>query len=252
MDSVSKIGDRIRRLREERKLTQQALADALHVKRETINMWENGLRDLKTGSIIALSDFFNVSSDYLLGRVDFRSEDIDVQSICKKTGLSGEAVESLIELQNNDVIYFYDNENGEAEPMFPDWIDRKEYAFKVINCLLSWPLLDDVISLSEELHDRLKGQTIPLPTQKDAQARKEFTKLKEAAKSAGMEQLVLHPIEYDDFKNFEVNDRVRVIADRLYRLVKYGTVVAPDGKLYHNDTLAFEIAMVEALKNGKA
>lgn len=112
MDSVSKIGERIRSLREEKGFTQQGLADSLHVKRETINMWENGFRDLKTGSVVLLADFFDVSADYLLGRTDCKSPDMDMQAVCKKTGLWPDAVDKLIAIQKEDknIIYGTDLE----------------------------------------------------------------------------------------------------------------------------------------------
>lgn len=250
MDTVAKIGDRIRTLREGKGMTQQALADALHVKRETINMWENGFRDLKTGAIVSLADFFNVSSDFLLGRVNFKSSDIDTQSICKKTGLSGDAVEALVEMNTQDDIYTADIGNGEIEPLFEDWPQRKEAVFEVINFLLSWPLLEDVIFLSEELSDRLRGQAIPIPA-KNTSSQKLFEELRYEAQKRGMQDLLLHPLEYDDLKKYEVDERMRIIGDRLYRLLKYGTVWTPNGNLYQNDTVAFELAMWRA-KNDKA
>ncbi len=94
------IGERIRALRESKGLSQQAVAEALQIKRESINSWENGLRDLKTASIVALADYFDVSTDYLLGRTECQSPDIDVQAICKKTGLSSSAVQRLIGIKN--------------------------------------------------------------------------------------------------------------------------------------------------------
>lgn len=99
MENGTKIGERIKILREASGTTQQALADALHVKRETINMWENGGRDLKTGSICDLANYFDVSADYLLGRSNCKSADIPVQSICKMTGLSEDAINILMECQ---------------------------------------------------------------------------------------------------------------------------------------------------------
>jgi len=101
MNSVAKIGERIKTLREEKGFTQQTLADALHLKRETINMWENGFRDLKTGSIIALADFFDVSADYILGRTDNRTLDTSIQSACEVTGLTEHAIAILNKAQRN-------------------------------------------------------------------------------------------------------------------------------------------------------
>lgn len=59
------IGERIRKLREEKGLTQQQLAKKMYVKRETVNQWENETRDLKTGYTISLADFFGVTCDYI-------------------------------------------------------------------------------------------------------------------------------------------------------------------------------------------
>lgn len=61
------IGDRIKKLRERKGISQQQLADILRVGRETVARWENGTRDLKTAAIIDLAKYFNVTSDYLLG-----------------------------------------------------------------------------------------------------------------------------------------------------------------------------------------
>ena len=66
MEGSNKIGQRIKELREKKGLTQQQLANELHVKRETVNLWENGFRDLKTGYTIALAEYFKVDCDYLL------------------------------------------------------------------------------------------------------------------------------------------------------------------------------------------
>lgn len=101
----TKIGDRIKFLRESRGLTQQALSDALNVTRSSVNMWEIGSRDLKTDTIIALSDFFGVTSDFLLCRTDCSSVDEDLQSACKTTGLSENLVKQFISIRDFDDEY---------------------------------------------------------------------------------------------------------------------------------------------------
>jgi len=66
------IGEIIRQLRIENKETQKHLANELGVKRETVNQWENGARDLKTQCIINLAKHFNISADYLLGLTNIK------------------------------------------------------------------------------------------------------------------------------------------------------------------------------------
>jgi ribosomal silencing factor RsfS len=46
--------------------------------------------------IEAICDYFNVSADYILGRTDTQNPDMDIRSICEKTGLSENLVGSLL------------------------------------------------------------------------------------------------------------------------------------------------------------
>ena len=62
------IGEIIKELRIEFKLSQQALAKIIGVSQKAIDFWERGVNEPKASYIIKLADFFNVSTDYLLGR----------------------------------------------------------------------------------------------------------------------------------------------------------------------------------------
>lgn len=84
------IGGRIQKLRTDKNLTQAELGKELGVKRETINQWESGTRDLKTDYTIKLSVFFNVSCDYILRGI--KSENVDIHN---RIGLSDESIEFL-------------------------------------------------------------------------------------------------------------------------------------------------------------
>lgn len=59
--------NRLKKLRQEKKLTQQELADKLGVTKRTIIAWENGERDIKSEKAQQLADYFGVSVGYLLG-----------------------------------------------------------------------------------------------------------------------------------------------------------------------------------------
>lgn len=54
-------------LRQEKNLGQVELAKQLKVSKGIISLWENGLREPNMSSLIALSKFFRVSIDYLVG-----------------------------------------------------------------------------------------------------------------------------------------------------------------------------------------
>ena len=57
----------IKDLRTSAKLTQKELAFIIGVSQQTISLWESGFAVPDATAIIAISKYFNVSSDYLLG-----------------------------------------------------------------------------------------------------------------------------------------------------------------------------------------
>lgn len=61
---------RIKDLREDRDLTQKAVAEYLHIKQNTYSQYENGQRQIPLDSLIALAKFYKTSVDYVLGLTD--------------------------------------------------------------------------------------------------------------------------------------------------------------------------------------
>lgn len=62
--------NRLKDLRLSKKLTQQELADKLHTTKANICMIENNKRNLTASCLVDLANFFEVSTDYLLGISD--------------------------------------------------------------------------------------------------------------------------------------------------------------------------------------
>ena len=62
--------DILKELRIEKHIGQVALAKAINVSKGIISLWENGLREPSMSNLIALSLFFKVSIDYLVGLED--------------------------------------------------------------------------------------------------------------------------------------------------------------------------------------
>lgn len=58
----------LKSLRKSFGLTQDELANKLDVSRSTIGMYENGSREPDYETLETIADFFNVDTDYLLGR----------------------------------------------------------------------------------------------------------------------------------------------------------------------------------------
>ncbi len=59
---------RIRDLREDHDLTQKQLAKILNCSQQVYSNYELGQRDIPTAILIKLADYYNVTTDYILGR----------------------------------------------------------------------------------------------------------------------------------------------------------------------------------------
>lgn len=64
---------RLKELREEIGYSQTQVANAIKTNQRNIGRWENGENEPTSSFIVKLADFFNVSTDCLLGREDFEN-----------------------------------------------------------------------------------------------------------------------------------------------------------------------------------
>lgn len=109
------IGDRIRKNRKEKELSQEQLAEYLEqittnpIKRQTIARWENGNPIKKIEQLTALCEIFDCDMSYLLCECD--TKHIRTQDISSSTGLSEKAIDTLISLRK-------------IESQLPDTISR--------------------------------------------------------------------------------------------------------------------------------
>ena len=62
--------ERIRNLREDQDLTQKQLGQILNMSQTGYNQYEIGKNDIPTKILIKLAEFYNTSTDYLLGITD--------------------------------------------------------------------------------------------------------------------------------------------------------------------------------------
>ena len=62
--------NRIRELREDRDLRQKDVADATGIDQKTLSNYETGKTNPDSVAILRLADFFEVTTDYLLGRAN--------------------------------------------------------------------------------------------------------------------------------------------------------------------------------------
>lgn len=80
----NELGARIRTLRKERGLSQEALAQALEVSRQAVTKWEDGSSLPSTANLFALSGFFGVPLAELTGTPEVAAPLPNAASISKK------------------------------------------------------------------------------------------------------------------------------------------------------------------------
>ena len=95
MTYMERVGEKIRKLREETSTPQQKIADLLGVTRQSLSLYEKGERTINVEALGKLAEFFNVSADYLLGLSDVKSTEQDMKTACAVTGLSEKAINNI-------------------------------------------------------------------------------------------------------------------------------------------------------------
>ena len=90
------IAETLKDLREQAGLTQQQIADALHLSFSTISHYEQGITVPPSEIVYRLADYYSVSADYILNRcvskIDY-TKVVDTHLTSSFT--AGEAVEKL-------------------------------------------------------------------------------------------------------------------------------------------------------------
>ena len=93
------IADKIKLLREKRRITQAELASRLGITRSGVNAWEMGISIPSTQYVVLLAKFFDVSTDYLL--------DLPNTATISVEGLTEREIASLVE-----IVQCYKNKNS--------------------------------------------------------------------------------------------------------------------------------------------
>lgn len=90
------IGCRINELLAINNVKQKELAAYLSISDNIVSYFVKGTRVPNTEQIIKIANFFNVSSDYLLGLTDAKTtKDTDLRAIVDYTGLSEECIKEI-------------------------------------------------------------------------------------------------------------------------------------------------------------
>ena len=88
-----RLGERLAELRGDRGLTQKDLSEQLHISSSSISAYETGARLPSIEAVFDFAEYFDVTTDYLLGRTDNSVS----PSVLKQEIVDGESVERIIE-----------------------------------------------------------------------------------------------------------------------------------------------------------
>lgn len=139
----SPFSERLSVLIKESNVNQQKLAEFIGTTRQSISLYSTGKRKPDIEILNKLCDFFNVSSDYLLGRTNSKSLDIDNISINKNLGLSDKAID-VIETINNPITLLLKSrllDTNESEP-----INAASLDINIFNYFISEPAFVELFS----------------------------------------------------------------------------------------------------------
>lgn len=96
------LATRLKELRKEKGYTLEQMANDLNTTKVTLSRYENGTREPKSETLNVLSDYFNVSIDYLFGKTDERTHHTKAPVIDVKKAID----EIKNELENSDSLMF--------------------------------------------------------------------------------------------------------------------------------------------------
>ena len=103
-----KFGELLASLRRERGILQKELAAYLYVTVATISNYEKGVHAPDYETLVKLADFFDVSTDYLLQRTEYKSS---IQTLNQKLVVNytvSELVNAILQLDQNSMTALID------------------------------------------------------------------------------------------------------------------------------------------------
>ena len=89
------INERIKSLRTQKGITQAKLALELGIAKTTLAAYEQGKNEPSNETLIKIANYFDVSTDYLLGITNVQATNLNIAFIAKYLGLTERAINEL-------------------------------------------------------------------------------------------------------------------------------------------------------------
>jgi len=142
--------NRLKELRQAKKLTQQELADYMQITRRGYQKWESGESQIRPSKAKKLADFFGVSISVLLG---YRSENdslgFRLWSLRNQKGIELEKVASDLKLSVDELKLIEQTDNAELGNVLAK--DFADYYNVSVRYLLGYATVDDIMELTTKV-----------------------------------------------------------------------------------------------------
>ncbi|MGN0600153.1 MAG: helix-turn-helix transcriptional regulator [Oscillospiraceae bacterium] len=136
----------------EHNYTHQDVAKGVDVTRQAVGKWVKGesVPDVLTAG--KLAKFLGVSVDYLAGNSEIKSTDVQVQSVCKFTGLDESAIENIINRTScPEPIYDKITKTNISRTIFtPQYYESNRTVLnRIFSCSWFWDIVLNYVIMSE-------------------------------------------------------------------------------------------------------
>lgn len=157
---LKEMSNRLKTLRESKGLTQPKLGELIGYDKATVSSCENGHTLPKSEVLIRLSDYYDVSIDYLLGRSEYTRKEIE--DIGKPLGLSEKSIVALLVLNTSDHAIVNKYFKDYRECLIESDLVNFSRNLKVVNLILEM-LFDDLTFIKKCDYDvPLDNVLVPL------------------------------------------------------------------------------------------
>lgn len=92
---------RIKELRTQMHKSLRDVASELNISYSSLSKYERGVQQPSYETLMKMADYFNVTTDYLIGYTDIRTKNIEDKAIVEKTGLTLHSLDVLSSFQKN-------------------------------------------------------------------------------------------------------------------------------------------------------
>lgn len=164
--------NRLKELRQEKKLSQKELAENIRVHYRTLQNWENGESQIKPEKAQQLADYFGVSVGYLLGYSDVRFELEQIEKAIKNRLIDSESTINKdvfentlkivelarfldLDLDTITSLYFYNCEISKVKTLNDlfDFFDSEAHGYMELLSIVEPYQADEIIQEISKLGD---------------------------------------------------------------------------------------------------